>query len=221
MADRRKDTHPNLQATLFDAYAPDKIAERIEVVGVNKAGMTLLPTMTLAVLAGAFISFGAMFYSVTITGNDAGLGIGRMIGGLSFSLGLILVVVGGAELFTGNVLIVMGWANKRVSTRALLRNWGLVFAGNLAGALGMVVMAYASGYQGIGDGQVAETLVAIAAAKVNLRPRHRFHSGHPVQRACMSGGMAVLRGPFGDRQGAGHCVPDNRLRGARIRAFSR
>ncbi|MDP6175072.1 MAG: formate/nitrite transporter family protein [Rhodospirillales bacterium] len=81
--------------SLFDAYAPAKIAERIEAVGLSKAAMGIVPILTPSILAGAFISFGAMFYSVTITNSGLGLGTGRFVGGLSFCLGLILVVVGG------------------------------------------------------------------------------------------------------------------------------
>ena len=153
---------------LFDAYGPAQIAKRIEVVGLGKAGMDLVPMLTLGVLAGAFIAFGAMFYTVVVTESGLGLGPGRLLGGLSFCLGLILVVVGGAELFTGNVLIVMGWAHRKVTTAALLRNWGVVYVGNLVGALAMVVLGTWSGFLGLGGDAVGATAVKIAAAKVAL-----------------------------------------------------
>ncbi len=152
----------------FDDYSAAQIARRIEAVGLAKAGLEVVPTLTLAVLAGAFISFGAMFYLVAITGTGLGLGPSRILGGLAFSLGLILVVVSGAELFTGNVLIVIGWAHRKVTSRALLRNWGLVYIGNLAGAIAMVVLAYWSGFMDMGDGAVGATAIKIAAGKVDL-----------------------------------------------------
>jgi formate/nitrite transporter len=161
-------TERRIDRGLFDAYAPDEIARRIEIVGVKKAGQETLPVLTLSVLAGAFIAFGAMFYSVVITGSDLGLGPSRLLGGVAFSLGLILVLVGGAELFTGNVLIVMGWAHGKVALRALLRNWGLVFVGNFAGAVGMAGLAYWSGFLHIGGDAVAVTAIRVAAAKVAL-----------------------------------------------------
>lgn len=167
----------SIDPTLFDAYAPAKIAERIEAVGLNKANMKFVPMLTLAILGGAFISFGAMFYTLVVTDSGLGFGLQRLIGGLSFSLGLILVVVGGAELFTGNVLIVMGWADRKVSSAALLRSWVFVFLGNLIGALGMVVMAYMAGLLTLGGDAVAVTAIKIAAAKVNLSFEVAFMRG--------------------------------------------
>ena len=161
-------TERRIDRGLFDAYAPDEIARRIELVGVKKAGQETIPVLTLAVLAGAFIAFGAMFYSVVMTGSDLGLGPSRLLGGVAFSLGLILVLVGGAELFTGNVLIVMGWAHGKVAFGGLMRNWGLVFVGNFVGAVGMAVLAHWSGFLHIGGDAVAATAIRIGAAKVAL-----------------------------------------------------
>lgn len=124
---------------IFDAYAPPEIAKRIEKVGVAKAGMKLVPLLGLSVLAGAFIAFGAMLFTVTVTGSQAGFGLTRVAGGIAFSLGLVMVLVGGAELFTGNALIVMGWAHRKIATRALLRNWAVTYVGNFAGAAAMAV----------------------------------------------------------------------------------
>ncbi|MEK6618567.1 MAG: formate/nitrite transporter family protein, partial [Nitrospirota bacterium] len=91
---------------MFDAYAPSQIAVRVRDVGAAKATAPFLTMLALAVLAGAFISLGALFYTVTVTigGADtaASFGLVRLAGGITFSLGLVLVVVGGAELFTGN-----------------------------------------------------------------------------------------------------------------------
>ncbi|MEQ8194131.1 MAG: formate/nitrite transporter family protein [Rhodospirillales bacterium] len=152
----------------FDAYAPDRIALRIEAAGITKGTLPVVPTLTLAFLAGAFIALGAMFYLVTITQSGLGFGPTRFIGGIAFSLGLILVIVGGAELFTGNVLLVMGWAHKKVSGATLWRNWGLVYAGNLAGAVAMALMAWWAGIGALGGGELGVTLVKVAAAKVAL-----------------------------------------------------
>ena len=106
----------------LDVVPPARIALLVEEVGIKKAGMELVPMLTLGVLAGAFVAFGGMFYTSTITGSELGFGPTRLLGGLAFSLGLILVVVGGAALFTGNNLIVMAWAAGRISTSAVLRN---------------------------------------------------------------------------------------------------
>ena len=153
---------------LFDAYAPPQIAALVENVGVSKANLPTLNTLVLGLLAGAFIAFGAMFYTLVMTGNELGLGPGRLLGGVAFSLGLILVVVAGAELFTGNNLIVMAWVNRKVSTAKLLRNWSLVYVANFVGALGAAVLVFFSGTLDLGDGAVSETAVAIAESKVRL-----------------------------------------------------
>jgi len=160
-----------------DAYAPQEIARRVETAGVKKAGLAALSTLVLAALAGAHISFGAMFFELVITDSGLGFGPNRLLGGLCFSLGLVLVVVGGAELFTGNNLIVMAWADRLITTRALLRNWGLVYLGNMAGAFAMVGAAHLSGTLELGGGAVAQTAVKIAASKVALDPLQAFVRG--------------------------------------------
>ena len=161
----------------IDAYQPKEIAARLENAGMTKAKAGALQLFVLALLAGAFIAFGAMVYTVTVTGSDLGFGPTRLLGGLAFCLGLILVVVGGAELFTGNALIVMAWADGKVATGPLLRNWGIVFLGNTVGALGAAGMMFYSGALGIGGGAVGETAIAIAVGKLALDPVQAFLRG--------------------------------------------
>ncbi len=169
---------PNhLTNNVLDAYSPAQIALRIESGGVAKANMPVLKTATLGVLAGAFIGFGAMFYTLVITGSDMGFGAERLLGGVAFSLGLILVLIGGAELFTGNNLIVMAWAECKVTSRQLLRNWGLVYIANFAGAIGTVALFVLAGALELNGGAVAETAVGIARAKVELEPIPAFFRG--------------------------------------------
>jgi formate transporter len=157
----------------LDAYAPAQIAMRVREVGVTKAAMPVLTMFALAVLAGAFIALGALFYTVTMTtGNEAAVPFGllRLAGGVTFSLGLVLVVVGGAELFTGNNLIAMAWASGRVTTRQVMRNWGWVYLGNLVGAIGTAALVWLAGTHTMGDGAVGETMVRIARNKIALDP---------------------------------------------------
>jgi formate/nitrite transporter len=125
-------------------------------------------------LAGAFIGFGALFYLLTITGAGDLFGPVRLLGGLAFSLGLILVVVGGGELFTGNTLIVMAWAGRQVSTRALLRNWLIVYFANFAGALLLVAAVLMAGSLDLMDGEVGRTAARVATAKLALSPLAAF-----------------------------------------------
>ena len=152
----------------FDALLPPQIAEACERVGAAKARMDLVSTLVLAGLAGAFISLGAMLLTVTVTEAELGFGPTRLLGGVAFSLGLVLVVVAGAELFTGNTLIIMAWASRKVSTPLLLRNWGLVYAGNFAGAILTVLLVYASQQFEFNDHQIGATALKVANNKVNL-----------------------------------------------------
>jgi formate transporter len=150
----------------FDALPPPDMAKKAEDVGVAKAGMDAGTTFALAVLAGAFIAVGAAFATNTLAGSsDLPYGVARLLGGLTFSLGLILVVVAGAELFTGNNLIVMAWASRRVSTRRLLRNWAIVYAGNFVGAIGTAGLLFAGKQYEFGKGAVGQTALTIAATK--------------------------------------------------------
>lgn len=160
-----------------DAYTPREIARRVHSIGVVKATMPALPMLMLAVLAGAFIAFGAMFFTLVVTDSSLGFGVTRLLGGLAFSTGLILVIVGGAELFTGNNLIAMAWASGEVTTGRLLRSWALVYTGNLIGSLGSAVFVWLSGTLHLADGAIAATAVSIASAKVALPIGEAFVRG--------------------------------------------
>ena len=160
--------------TGIDAYKPAEIAEKIRVAGLAKVHLPLVSMATLAVLAGAFVALGAVAYTMVMTGADPLNGADRMLGGLVFSLGLILVVVGGAELFTGNALIVMAAVDGLVSPAALLRNWMVVYAGNFVGA---VCIAVAVALSGVLDGEAGLTAVAIAETKAALGWREALLRG--------------------------------------------
>lgn len=167
---------PDISKTVepaIDAYRPAAIAARIETAGVAKAKLGFLQLLTLAVLAGAFIAFGAMLFTLVMTNS----GPGRLLGGVAFSLGLILVVIAGAELFTGNNLIVMAWADQKISAIDMLRNWAVVYVGNLIGAVATAVFIHWSGTLGIGDGAVSRTALSIAQAKVTLPYDQAFIRG--------------------------------------------
>lgn len=173
MADNAKAIEP----MPLDVVPPAHIALLVEEVGIKKVALPTLALVTLGALAGAFIAFGAMFYTMVVTGSELGPGPTRMLGGIAFSTGLILVVIGGAELFTGNNLIVLAWADRRISTGAILRNWTLVFLGNFAGAIAMVVLIHLSGILTAGDGALGHTAQAIAVAKLALPPLQAFIRG--------------------------------------------
>lgn len=153
----------------LDALLPAQMAEKAEALGQRKVALPTTALLTLAVLAGAFIALGGVFATTASAGGGAlPWGLMRVIQGTVFSLGLILVVVGGAELFTGNTLIVMARMSGKVSTSALLRNWGLVLLGNTLGALGTVGLVFVSGWHTFGGGQVGVALLAAAEHKLHL-----------------------------------------------------
>jgi formate/nitrite transporter len=163
-----------MTAENHDAYKPAQIAALIETAGVAKAGLPLHRMATLAILAGAFIGFGAAFWCLAMAGADPGYGPHRVLGGAVFALGLILVVVGGAELFTGNALMVMAAVDRRITVGALLKNWGIVYAGNLIGAVGLAV---AFGLSGLLDGPMGETAAKAAITKAALPAVEAFVRG--------------------------------------------
>ncbi len=166
----------------IDALLPQEMATRVEYLGVRKAEMPFLKMFMLAVLAGGFISLGAIFATTVSAGSMAitassgevtyttgfPYGFGRLLAGLVFCLGLILVVVGGAELFTGNNLIVMAWASGKVKGRDLLRNWLIVYAGNFVGSIGTVILMFFTKQYTFGANSVGITALRIGISKVEF-----------------------------------------------------
>lgn len=152
----------------FDAFSPREIARKVETIGVGKARLPLPTMLLLAMLAGAFIGLGALFFTLVRSDATLGFAAAQVLGGVVFSLGLILVVVAGAELFTGNNLLAMAWAGRRISTGELLRNWVVVALGNLAGAAGLALLVVLAGHGDLNNGAVGETYLRIATAKVDL-----------------------------------------------------
>jgi|TARA_R110002096_G_C14661942_1_gene728528 formate transporter len=152
----------------FDAYSPDKIAERVETIGVAKARLSFLSTVMLGVLAGAFIGLGSLYFVLIKSDATLGFAVGQVLGGVAFSLGLILVVVAGAELFTGNNLLTMAWADNKISTFELLRNWSIVCVSNFVGAAGLALLVFYSGHHEMNNGAIADLYLKIAITKTDL-----------------------------------------------------
>ncbi len=151
------------------ALLPPDMAAACEEAGAAKAGRDALTLFVLGVLAGAFIAFGAIFMTVVLTGAaDMPWGTARLLAGVVFSLGLILVIVGGAELFTGDTLMVVAWASRRITLAPLLRAWAIVYLGNIVGALGTAALVFLSGIHGFADGGVGATALGIASSKAAL-----------------------------------------------------
>lgn len=150
------------------SFTPAEVARMVEEKGVAKANASIHTTFVLGVLAGAFIALGAVLSTVVATGSTLGYGPTKLLSGLAFSLGLILVVIAGAELFTGNNLITMSWVSRHIPLSSLLRNWSIVYVGNLVGALSVVVMVYLAEWWRQADVALGGTALSTAVAKASL-----------------------------------------------------
>jgi len=157
-------------AVSFDSHLPPQVAALAEDIGVKKGNLDFLSMFMLAILAGAFIGFGAIFYTTVVTGisDKVGFGITKLLGGVAFSLGLILVVVAGAELFTGNNLLIMATASGKLPVSKLLWNWLVLYIGNFIGSILTAAIMFLTLQYMASGGQVGVTALDIAEAKCNL-----------------------------------------------------
>ena len=176
----------------FDAFSPKEIANRVETTGVAKARLPLLSMLMLGVLAGAFIGLGGLYFVLVKSDPSLGFATGQLLGGLAFSLGLILVIVAGAELFTGNNLLAMAWADGKISTRELLKNWVIVCGANFIGAAGLALLVFLSEHPEMNNGAIADQYLKIAAAKCTLPFWTAFFKGVLCNvLVCMAVWMAL------------------------------
>jgi len=157
-----------VEKTDIDAYVPSQMALRVEKAGIVKGNRDFFSTFMLAIMAGSFIGLGAVFFTFVIHDSTLSIGLTKLIGGFVFSLGLILVIITGAELFTGNNLIVMAFVSQKITMQQLLRNWSIVFFGNLVGSLIIVILIFFSGQWTSGGASVGVKALMIANGKVNL-----------------------------------------------------
>ncbi len=144
---------------------PADTAESLAHTGEAKTKLPIGRMFLLGVLAGAYIGFGAHLATTVATGSWASYGMQKLAVGAAFTVGLMLVVIAGAELFTGNNLMTVALCSRRIGIGALLRNWSLVYLGNLVGSLALALIV-AKG-SGLLAGQVGGTAISIAAAKTN------------------------------------------------------
>jgi formate/nitrite transporter len=176
----------------FDAYSPKQISERIDQVAVVKVQLPFLSMLMLGILAGVFIGLGALAFVLVKSDPSLGFASSQLLGGLVFSLGLILVIVAGAELFTGNNLIVMAWADGKITTGMLLQNWFVVCIANFIGGVGLAVLVFLSGHTEMNNGLIAEQYVSIALNKTSLSFVSAFFKGALCNiLVCMAVWMAL------------------------------
>lgn len=160
-------TQEEAKALKPDALAPAEIVAKAEGIGVTKAGLPCAKCFVSAMLAGAFIAFGAMYFCVFLGDPNIPFAVQRLVGGICFCLGLVLVLCCGAELFTGNMLMIGAKMSGRISWGGLGRNWLVVWLGNFAGALIAVALVYLAQVWAMNGGAVGEAMVNVAAGKVS------------------------------------------------------
>lgn len=155
---------------------PAEIAQAVVNACKVKVNLSWWPMFFLGILAGVYIAFGAELATLVSTGvaDKIGFGFAKFLAGSVFSVGLMLVVIGGAELFTGNNLIFTGFIIGEVSWLEMMRNWIIVYIGNLVGSL---LMVYIMSHSGLVDGAVGVTALKIASTKVSLPWDQAFFRG--------------------------------------------
>ncbi|NAX20423.1 formate transporter FocA [Vibrio sp. V39_P1S14PM300] len=152
----------------FDSLLPPQMAERAAEVGVGKVNKKLYKSFLLAMSAGIHIGIAFVFYTVVTTGTqDVAYGLSKFAGGLAFSLGLILVVITGGELFTSSVLTLVAKASGKISWTDLLKNWLVVYLGNMAGSICLVVIMLATRQYMEDGGQLGLNAMAISQHKLH------------------------------------------------------
>ena len=221
---------PSPQTVTFEAVMPAAMAIRAEESGINRAALDPLAAFVLSLLAGAFVAFGAIFATTVSAGTMTSIapdgsvvasaavpyGIGRLLIGLTFCVGILAVIIAGAELFTGNNLVVMAWASSKVSTRDLLFNWLLVFVGNFVGAISTAGLMYLTTQYTFGGGAVGLVALNTATAKASLSLPAGLHARHHVQRACVPGRLDVFQCQDECRSGGDRRSAHRGIRGGRI-----
>ncbi|HHF2858180.1 TPA: formate transporter FocA [Vibrio diabolicus] len=149
-------------------FSPKEMMAEAEKFALSKANKTSSMTLSLAIMAGAFIGLAFLFYITVTTGSaGAGWGLSRLAGGLAFSMGLILIVICGGELFTSSVLSSISWANEQISFGKMLSIWGKVYVGNFIGAMFLLALVTAAGLYQMDSGQWGLNALNIAQHKLH------------------------------------------------------
>ncbi|HHF0483538.1 TPA: formate transporter FocA [Vibrio antiquarius] len=149
-------------------FSPKEMMAEAEKFALSKANKTSSMTLSLAIMAGAFIGLAFLFYITVTTGSaGAGWGLSRLAGGLAFSMGLILIVICGGELFTSSVLSSISWANKQISFGKMLSIWSKVYVGNFIGAMFLLALVTAAGLYQMDSGQWGLNALNIAQHKLH------------------------------------------------------
>jgi formate/nitrite transporter FocA (FNT family) len=226
---------PTPLTVTFEAVMPAAMAVLAEESGIKRASLDPMASFVLSVLAGAFVAFGAIFATTVLAGTmttftaDGTLassavlpyGIGRLLAGLAFCVGIIAVIIAGAELFTGNNLIVMAWASGKVTTSALMFNWVLVLTGNCAGAVLTAGLMFLTTQYTFGGGAVGLVALNTANAKAALPLVPAFTLGIMCNALVCLAVLDVLQRQDECRSRVDGRATGRSLRRGRVRALHR
>lgn len=164
----------------LSALTTGEILEKVSDSGIAKAEGKTLRLLIWALLAGAYIAFGAQasqMVSFNLLADPDSLGVGRLVSAAVFPVGLMMVVLCGAELFTGNCLMIIGVLDRKIRISGMLRNWVLVYLGNFLGALLVVALMKSAGLWETGSGLLGASVIKTAQAKVQLSFGQAFVRG--------------------------------------------
>jgi formate/nitrite transporter len=159
---------------------PAEITDFVIKMAQDKVNGSLSKLLILSFLAGAFIAFaaeGSNMAAFNLLAEYATYGLGRALAGAVFGTGLMLVVLAGGELFTGNTLILAAVCDRKVKVARMLRNWTIVYVGNLIGSLFIAYMMMHSGLFSSGADLLGAVTIKIATNKVNLTFLQAFYLG--------------------------------------------
>jgi formate/nitrite transporter len=160
------ETSSKSETVNLDAYTPAEMEDKAEKTGIKKATMPVFPSFLLAVVAGGFIGLGGMYFTIVLADSSLSFAVQRVLGGSLFALGLSLVLVGGAELFTGSTMTVMAMASGHITLSQVLRNWCVVWIGNLVGSLGLVFLVFMSHHMDMNNGAIGAATLKLAIGKI-------------------------------------------------------
>lgn len=164
----------------LSALTTGEILEKVSDSGIAKAEGRTLRLLIWALLAGAYIAFGAQasqMVSFNLLADPDSLGVGRLVSAAVFPVGLMMVVLCGAELFTGNCLMIIGVLDRKIRISGMLRNWILVYLGNFLGAMLVVALMKSTGLWETGSGLLGASVIKTAQAKVQLSFGQAFVRG--------------------------------------------
>lgn len=163
-ANNQESTAPVIE---IDAYEPSEMADQVGLVGISKTNLGTLTMLGLGILAGVFIALGAQLSILATHTATSNYGLNQLIGGVAFTLAMVLIVIIGAELFTGNPLVAMSFMAQKITGRALARNLIIVFIGNFIGASTLVLWIYNSEQWMMNNYLLGAKIVLTANDKVN------------------------------------------------------